>query len=317
MFVFLSRRRSLTNGFTIVELLVVIAIIGILIALLFPALGAVRASSQRISCQNNLRNIGLATIQYTESRKGALPAIWRTDRLRAWENFSWRADLLPYLEMQSLYDKLDFAEYPLRTPNLAFSQMPVSVFECPSTPMSPRKIRSIGFAESTFEDCNVASTDYVAVFEVQDPSRSFPARGAWNGNRDPQLTMETPDMAATDHRTATMRRHPAFLAGVRDGLSNTVLIVEQAGKPTYFGNSEPTAPVEPSEGPWATCEDGSFSGDGINLDNHRNPYGFHRAAQVVMCDSSVHTFAIEMSPSILRALMTSDGREIIADTDWR
>ena len=309
--------RSRSWGFTIIELLVVIAIIGVLVSLLFPAVGMVRESARQVECQNHLRNLGLATIQYTELKKGALPAMWRTNHPRAWENFSWRVDLLPFLEQQNLYDQLDLNAYPLAEPNLRFAQFPVPMFQCPSTPMVPRTIRSIGFAESSYEDCFVQATDYAAVFDVQDPSRSFPARGAWNGVKDLQLTMETPDMAAADRHTPAMRSRPAFLAAVRDGLSNTVLMVEQAGKPDYFGSSAPTAPIEPSEGPWATCEEGSFSGDGVNLDNHHNPYGFHGAAHAVMCDTSVHRFSPEMAPAVLRALLTSDGREIITDDDWR
>jgi prepilin-type N-terminal cleavage/methylation domain-containing protein/prepilin-type processing-associated H-X9-DG protein len=96
-----TRRRN--PGFTLVELLVVIAIIGILVALLLPAIQAARAAAQRTHCQNNLRNIALACLNY-ESSKGELPpgSLLTTDefgRLRdQWSSLGWPVLILPFLE---------------------------------------------------------------------------------------------------------------------------------------------------------------------------------------------------------------------------
>ena len=97
------------GGFTLVKLLVVITIIGILIALLLPAVQAAREAARRIQCTNNLKQIGLAVLNY-EAGWGKLPI----DITHYQEgNFvptgkSWMVGILPYMENQALYDKLDF-----------------------------------------------------------------------------------------------------------------------------------------------------------------------------------------------------------------
>lgn len=317
MFTRRKHRGRQPTGFTIVELLVVIAIIGVLVSLLFPALSAMREASRRTSCQNRIRNLGLAAQQYATNHREALPAMWRTDRANPWENFSWRLELLAYLEQKNLQEQSQVNLEPLSEPNLPVARMPVEVFECPSTPGAPRRIKTVGFGPTTVEECFVAASDYTAVFEVRLPTRPFPARGAWNGSPDLQFEMEPPDMASGDQRSPTARRQVGYLSAVRDGLSNTILIVEQSGKPDYFGLQPPTTPINPVEGPWATAEYGTFTAEGINLDNQTNPYGFHRVAHVIMCDGSAHALSTEMDPSVLRALLTADSNEIIQDTDWR
>ncbi len=294
-----------------------IAIIGVLVSLLFPALSSVREAGRRASCQNNLRNLGLATQQYAEHHRDALPALWHTNRQRPWQNFSWRVKLLPYLELQNVYDTFDLNALPLDRENLATAQLGISMFECPSTPGAPRRIASIGYADSIYEDCQVAASDYTAVFEVQLPDRRFPAHGAWNGAPDLQMELEAPDASLSDRLNPSTRRVPASMAGIRDGLSNTILVVEQAGKPSHLGISVPRTVDEPSEGPWATAEYSTFTGEGINRDNQQGPFAFHNLAQVVMCDASVHALSAEIAPAVLRALMTANGREIIQDNDWR
>jgi prepilin-type N-terminal cleavage/methylation domain-containing protein/prepilin-type processing-associated H-X9-DG protein len=88
---------SSVRGFTLVELLVVIAIIGILVALLLPAIQAAREAARRSQCQNNMKNIGLACLNY-ENTKGKLPAAG-INHLKAGKNgVSWQVLILPYVE---------------------------------------------------------------------------------------------------------------------------------------------------------------------------------------------------------------------------
>ena len=98
-------------------------------------------------------------------------------------------------------------------------------------------------------------------------------------------------------------------------LRNPILVVEQAGKPKFFGHQPTETKNQPIEGAWVTAEMSSFSGEGINIDNQRNPYGFHNAAQIVMCDASAHTLSQDMSPDVLRPLMTASDREVIRESD--
>src|SRR4051812_38949933 len=103
------------RAFTLIELLVVIAIIAILIALLVPAVQRVREAASRLSCTNNLKQIGLAVQAYHDVRK-KLPAAGR-DTIPTYamvrSDYSWTYWILPYLEQQALYDTISLASPPV------------------------------------------------------------------------------------------------------------------------------------------------------------------------------------------------------------
>ncbi len=99
-----ARRRA----FTLVELLVVIAIIGILVALLLPAIQAAREAARRAQCQNHLKNLGLACLNYESSKKHLPPGFVRQKEL--YEAWAWSTFILPYIEEQAIYDKLSPSE---------------------------------------------------------------------------------------------------------------------------------------------------------------------------------------------------------------
>ncbi|TWT47388.1 DUF1559 domain-containing protein [Botrimarina hoheduenensis] len=132
-----SRRRSARHrGFTLVELLVVIAIIGILVALLLPAVQAAREAARRSSCSNNIRQVGLALLNY-ESAQGALPEAAR-QRTTGGSNptqFSWITRIMRYVEEASAYDAADW-EIPMAERNTAGNtahHIEFATFRCPSS----------------------------------------------------------------------------------------------------------------------------------------------------------------------------------------
>lgn len=131
-------------GFTLVELLVVIAIIGILVALLLPAVNGAREAARRTQCKNNLRQIGLATLNY-ESANGNMPAAGLVGppppvcRLsskyfdpQSGLQMSWLVLILPFLEEQSLYDVFDFQRDILDQSPAEPQSREVSSYLCPS-----------------------------------------------------------------------------------------------------------------------------------------------------------------------------------------
>src|SRR5215217_3142044 len=114
--------KSRRAGFTLVELLVVIAIIGVLVALLLPAVQAARESSRRMSCQNNLKQLALAGLNYHDAKRRfpvgvEMPyAIAGNDPLTGgMENPfgpNWAVFMLPYFEQNNLFQQAKTGDYP-------------------------------------------------------------------------------------------------------------------------------------------------------------------------------------------------------------
>jgi prepilin-type N-terminal cleavage/methylation domain-containing protein/prepilin-type processing-associated H-X9-DG protein len=174
-----------SSGFTLVELLVVIAIIGILIALLLPAVQAAREAARRSQCSNNLKQIGLGLHNYHDSYK-TFPSGWIRPRDEASNTFygqnpangndyadwGWAAFLLPYVEQTPLHETLNVGNVHLdvvvQTPITALvdaMQQPIDTFRCPSDngPIlnSGRPIRGV----------ETATSNYVAVNRSHNPER--------------------------------------------------------------------------------------------------------------------------------------------------
>lgn len=149
-------------GFTLVELLVVIAIIGILVGLLLPAVQAAREAARRMSCSNNLKQLGLSLHNY-ESTFKKLPMGGTLDT-----DFSVQARLLPYLEQANLQNLLDFSHpaftggYSAKIPNPLFVSafaMPLSVFLCPTDPAPT--VTTVGVSGATY---SYGGNNYMASF---------------------------------------------------------------------------------------------------------------------------------------------------------
>ncbi len=125
-----KRKPEKPSGFTWTELVVVLAIIGVLIAMLLPAMQSSRGPHHRTRCLNNLRQISLATLNY-ESVNGHLPPVYLADETGK-PIHSWRVLLLPYLEHQELYDQYSFDE-PWDGPNNSkLHDVIMAAYQCPS-----------------------------------------------------------------------------------------------------------------------------------------------------------------------------------------
>ena len=127
------------RAFTLVELLVVIAIIGILVALLLPAVQAAREAARRAQCTNNLRQIGIGLLNY-ESSKKSLPG-GSSYQHPTWRG-NWVTEILSYIEEKNVADKLDPKVGFDESPNAAFvANVVIPVFICPSDPRSSQPIK--------------------------------------------------------------------------------------------------------------------------------------------------------------------------------
>jgi hypothetical protein len=126
-----------------VELLVVITIIGILMAMMLPAVQAARENGRRMTCQTNLARIGMALADY-ESAYDVLPP-GTIDKHGPIDNrpvgceMSWLAQILPYLDEKAVYDRIDFSAGAYDPKNAAAREIPIALFSCPSY-SGPRQI---------------------------------------------------------------------------------------------------------------------------------------------------------------------------------
>ncbi|NLS95738.1 MAG: DUF1559 domain-containing protein [Planctomycetaceae bacterium] len=155
------RRRA----FTLVELLVVIAIIGILIALLLPAVQAAREAARRMTCSNNLHQLGIAVHNYLDTHK-AFPMNRTGKTLHNWSAMSM---LAPYVEQANMHNMLDFSAYPYTavtgagtvadgSVNLPAARTVVAVFLCPSDPVGVRAISNL--IKNAYEAFAVSLTEF-------------------------------------------------------------------------------------------------------------------------------------------------------------
>lgn len=221
------------RGFTLVELLVVIAIIGVLVGLLLPAVQAAREAARRMSCSNNLKQIGLA-IHGFESAHGRLPpgAVWNPPAQKKGSVFVY---LLPHLEQQSLYlhynfsqPDLDNATFPSSSEKLGSAIIPTLV--CPS---DSHPERYFGFAAHNYS----ASRGPTAVFENPDCYCVHPWKALAQAPADSPTNFAGPFT-----RLGTRMK----LSQVTDGLSNTL----------FFGEVRPQFSEHARNG-WSGSNNGS------------------------------------------------------------
>jgi prepilin-type N-terminal cleavage/methylation domain-containing protein len=154
--VFSSRPR---RGFTLVELLVVIAIIGILIALLLPAVQAAREAARRTQCNNNLKQVGLGIQNFHDIRQEIVPAWLTTDAgangtANQIGQAAWPLLILPFMEQQNVYDLWD-ATVPINTaggPHDTLRGTSVATYFCPSRRTPPALTNTVNAAQGSVGD---------------------------------------------------------------------------------------------------------------------------------------------------------------------
>lgn len=293
-----SRRR----GFTLVELLVVIAIIGILIALLLPAVQSAREAARRCSCSNKLKQIGLAMHLHNDSQ-GGLPFAVPADGESGNSAFVY---LLPFLEESALFQGYDLQKHPTESPNDAISRRVLPHFLCPSVrfPTGAPPAGAGTYAVSL-------GTHYTSTFDFLGQKDVVKDRLAklHDGAIIAEITGKTTSVAGIS---------------LADGVSNTFLV----GEMDYGLSGLDNLPIPGGEvvqggsTKWASAyfteSHGSTSGDfnATSLVHGLKEWitfrGDHPGGVMMLfVDGSARLIATETDPDLLDAYATREGQEII------
>ncbi len=312
------------RGFTLVEVLIAIFIIVILIAMLLPAVQSAREAARRTQCANNLKQVGLAIVQYGDAHKQWLPATIRTIRdakgLPAkygahWDSgvaghqcFGVMTTILPFAEQQSLHDSFDYDKGAMDPVNQPGIGTVIKTFQCPSTEGYPRRKRGLA-PDRKLAEIDLAATDYFATWMAA--VIDWPQHSPWQG----EIEVRYYENASQGWEFFDEFR-PTSLVMVEDGLSNTALFVEKAGRPTTYS---PGWGLEPHDFYCAGCGLGWAignvmwsSGAPINRDNSYTRFSFHPGgAHHVLCDGSVKFLDESVHLFVLQAYDSRAGGEPI------
>jgi len=320
-------KRRQRRAFTLVELLVVIAIIGILIALLLPAVQAAREAARRMQCTSNLKNLALAMHNYHDTNRHFPAGFDRNTATSSAANnrecWGWHAMLLPFIEQEALHDQLNVSSMTLQqvcasatSQTVVLMQTKLSIFVCPSDAGGSDLAHAdrhfgggVGTNAGGLGDWRPGITNYIGNRGVKDKPRD-------DGDTHGVLFFDS-DMK---------------MARISDGTSNTFCIGERSSLPGRAGawigvrnpngdgsrglwynighsRSQLNAPTPPIG--WSSDKG---SGEGFSSDH---PGG----ANFAFCDGSVHFLAdtIEFgtgAPSGRSGQIWNDFSPGDSDYDW-
>jgi len=314
------------RAFTLIELLVVIAIIAILIGLLLPAVQKVRSAAARTQCSNNLKQIGLGLFNY-ESSNGKFPygdsRGSQTGGDVGVPMLSWRAAVLPYIEQGALASQYNYGiDWYLQSPTVLGTQ--IKIYNCPATPGSPRFDSSPAETETgTVTTGPRGTTDYWGINACNPPVAIFygfpgAATGYPLGDFEPGLVGVL----------CRGRMGQTRVTDIIDGTSNTLMVIESAGRPNSYGSGFKSLGMiaGPGEGSWADpsgegkikgCNPatslGKFpQGVSMNCENYNEPYAFHDSGiNILFADGSVHFMNNSTPVWVLGMMATRAGGETI------
>jgi prepilin-type N-terminal cleavage/methylation domain-containing protein len=304
---------------TLIELLVVVAIIGVLVALLLPAIQGARDSARRSSCTNNLKQLALGVHRYHDAHQ-SLPSLYngpqemRRGVTFGLDTFSWQTMILPFLEEQSLYKRFDFTRLATDEANQSAVNQLFAVAGCPATPRNAPISRGLWFRRGQFnEELTASTSDYASSEGFLDGAVCV--AGGWG----------EVDLGSSYSALPTLKK--VSFVDIIDGLSKTTLILERAGPPDRYFNSGRT--VEPHDPPrfrtWGNVGLWAISAEtllnhlqttpGVPIvggDNLHGLYSFHPGGvHVAIADGSVQFLKDTVDTRTVFALITRNGGEVI------
>jgi prepilin-type N-terminal cleavage/methylation domain-containing protein/prepilin-type processing-associated H-X9-DG protein len=318
----MSSTLSKRSGFTLIELLVVIAIIAVLIALLLPAVQQAREAARRTQCKNNLHQLGLALHNHHATYNAFPQAVTGTG-----VTHYWGAQLLPFLDNNPLAGLYDYKVRFNDIKNREAVQYVLPYMVCPTTPGGPHMETKFVLASTTPPGWSAAAADYAGstgpnsnMWNTPSPlNYAKPAKttGLFTGNTDPGI----PGISIKE---------------VLDGASNSIAIVESAGRPKVWRNADmvpgsgqvdSTSANYVAVSAWAAGNlflIRAYSADGttfnppgnrmVNASNYYSIYSFHEGmANVLMIDGSVRSVSENVDINVITSLLTIQGNEIVGD----
>jgi prepilin-type N-terminal cleavage/methylation domain-containing protein/prepilin-type processing-associated H-X9-DG protein len=310
------------SAFTLIELLVVIAIIAILIGLLLPAVQKVRESANRTKCANNLKQIGLAMLNYHDVKKAFPPSRTTTSpNVHSWVPF-----VLPYLEQENLARQYRWDVNWNKSANLDAIKVQVKILQCPSTPMENRTDVQSNWSAAAMdygppENLSARLTDLIdAKLYTSDGSRA----GVLGPSDDYPV------------------KNGTNVARIRDGSSQTFLLCEDGGRPDHWVAGGPGPANQSLSCGNDSAQNGRVTGAGwadpgnalpihgftddglncpgmcvINCTNNNEIFSFHRVgSQFLFADGHVQFLAKETPTRVVAALVTKAGGETVSDADY-
>jgi prepilin-type N-terminal cleavage/methylation domain-containing protein len=314
--------RRFREAFTLIELLVVIAIIAVLIGLLLPAVQKVRESAARMSCQNNMKQLGLGLHNYSSAygyfppgalrapNTGTVTAFYqRFGVTRNGVRHNWAVFVLPYMEQDNVFRLYTLNEDWAAAANDTARATPLKIMNCPSTPggmqVFTRSVSIPSGAGGGTRTITIASGDYApnngydSALETAGLVDPCPNR---NGVLDVNVSLSIPE--------------------IRDGTSNCLLLSEDAGRPNRWQAGKLTVPNGQLDGGWAD-HDNEYITHGFNAAGTANPgpchtnctnnnevYSFHSGgANHVFGDGSVRFIRASMDIRQFVKLLTFAGQE--------
>lgn len=297
----------LRPGFTLIELLVVIAIIGILVALLLPAVQAAREAARRASCSNNLKQIGLALHNHHDTYKRLPPgwADWYGVYAAPLQATHANVAVLPFIEGGNVEKQYDHAQAWDHPNNQDVWTLMPEFYACPSAP-GAREIANPG---------GYQTSDYAYTRSASD----------WFAHQ------------GSEHAMFEINKFRKF-AEVTDGLSNTVMQYESAGRTQSWVHGRPTVAPSWWDGQhraWTACFNASWfypaqltldpnggeptvnwfvGSEIINTHNWTAPYAFHPGGiQISLGDASVRFLSESVSVDVINGLTSINGGEVVGD----
>jgi prepilin-type N-terminal cleavage/methylation domain-containing protein/prepilin-type processing-associated H-X9-DG protein len=310
--------RTAAPGFTLIELLVVIAIIGVLVALILPAVQAAREAANRTKCINNLKQLGLAATEYHDQHQ-SFPSGWYCNEedttaclpyIAFANQWAGHISLLPNLEQMNLFNEMNFEVPPmyfdtnnnkrLQPDNSTSLRRSLEFFVCPSnrktTATTTQDGSGTGAGTTTSTTTKVGPSDY---------RWNMAAGRQLNCTKDPALSYD--DCNYYDNGVA-FRNSTVSIADINDGTSFTVLMgeVREGTWPEAASCCVRTAQDRSMNRPISVNGKASYI---YWSSQHNGRINFAR------CDGSVSSIPYNLKKDILLKLMTRNGGEAVSTDD--